>query len=125
MKWHNHKVSHLEGIIARGDDRVADAIELAWRKGAIFDSWDEVLRYDSPVQGLSRTLTRPVDVHGQHMATGETVLLLFGSANRDDQAFSDADHFDLHRAPERQVAFGRGIHFCLGAALARLDPLPG
>lgn len=82
---------------------------------------EELLRYDSPVQGLARTLTRPVDLHGQHMKGGDTVLLLFGSANRDDQAFPDADRFDIRRAPERQVAFGRGIHFCLGASLARLE----
>jgi cytochrome P450 len=55
------------------------------------------------------------------MEPGDTVLLLFGSANRDDQAFPEADHFDIHRDPERQVAFGRGIHFCLGASLARLE----
>lgn len=95
--------------------------ELANRPELVTSAVEELLRYDSPVQGLSRTLTRPVDVHGQHMTAGQTVLLLFGSANRDDQAFPNADHFDLHRAPERQVAFGRGIHFCLGAALARLE----
>lgn len=82
---------------------------------------EELLRYDSPVQGLARTLTRQVDLHGQAMAAGATVLMLFGSANRDNHAFPDADHFDIHRAPERQVALGRGIHFCLGAALARLE----
>ncbi len=82
---------------------------------------EELLRYDSPVHGLARTLTRPVDLHGQHMKAGDTVLLLFGSANRDDHAFPDADRFDIHRAPERQVAFGRGIHVCLGASLARLE----
>jgi cytochrome P450 len=82
---------------------------------------EELLRYDSPVQGLARTLTRQVDLHGQAMAAGDTVLMLFGSANRDNHAFPEADHFDIHRAPERQVALGRGIHFCLGASLARLE----
>jgi cytochrome P450 len=82
---------------------------------------EELLRYDSPVQGLGRTLTRQVDLHGQPMKAGDTVLLLFGSANRDDHAFPDADRFDINRRPERQVAFGRGIHFCLGASLARLE----
>jgi cytochrome P450 len=82
---------------------------------------EELLRYDSPVQGLARTLTRQVDLHGQRMKAGDTVLMLFGSANRDDHAFPDADQFDIDRVPERQVAFGRGIHFCLGASLARLE----
>lgn len=82
---------------------------------------EELLRYDSPVQGLARTLTGPVELHGESMQTGDTVLLLFGSANRDDHAFHHADRFDINRDPERQVAFGRGIHFCLGASLARLE----
>ena len=82
---------------------------------------EELLRFDSPVQGLARTLTAPVELHGESMQTGDTVLLLFGSANRDDHAFPHADRFDVNRHPERQVAFGRGIHFCLGAALARLE----
>jgi cytochrome P450 len=55
------------------------------------------------------------------MMTGDTVLLLFGSANRDDHAFPDADEFMVDRHSDRQMAFGRGIHFCLGAALARME----
>ncbi|HEY0891207.1 MAG TPA: cytochrome P450 [Nocardioides sp.] len=95
--------------------------ELAEKPELVSAAVEELLRYDSPVQGLARTLTRPVDLHGQLIRGGDTVLLLFGSANRDDHAFTDADRFDIHRAPERQVAFGRGIHFCLGASLARLE----
>lgn len=95
--------------------------ELADNPNLVPSAVEELLRFDSPVQGLSRTLTRQVTLHGQDMAAGATVLLLFGSANRDDQAFPDADRFDIHRAPERQVALGRGIHFCLGASLARLE----
>jgi cytochrome P450 len=82
---------------------------------------EELLRYDSPVQGLARTLTRQVVLHGQRMMSGDTVLLLFGSANRDNHAFPDADEFQVDRHSDRQVAFGRGIHFCLGAALARME----
>lgn len=82
---------------------------------------EELLRYDSPVQGLSRILTHDVTLHGTTMAAGESVLLLFGSANRDERVFSDPDLFDIDRKPEHQVAFGRGVHFCLGAALARLE----
>ena len=55
------------------------------------------------------------------MRQGEKVLLLFGSANRDERAFPDPDVFDIERTCEHQVAFGRGIHFCLGAALARME----
>jgi cytochrome P450 len=82
---------------------------------------EELLRYDSPVQGLSRTLTRDVALHGETLHAGQTALLLFGSANRDDRAFVNADGFDVDRHPGRQVAFGHGLHFCLGAAVARME----
>jgi len=82
---------------------------------------EELLRYDSPVQGLSRVLTTDVTLHATTMSRGDSVLLLFGSANRDERAFTDPDIFDIGRKPEHQVAFGRGIHFCLGAALARME----
>ncbi len=79
------------------------------------------MRYDSPVQGLSRVLTADVTVHGTTMKRGDSVLLLFGSANRDERVFAHPDVFDIDRKPEHQVAFGRGVHFCLGAALARME----
>jgi len=82
---------------------------------------EELLRYDSPVQGLSRTLTRDIALHDTTMSRGESVLLLFGSANRDERAFPDPDVFDIDRKPDNQVAFGKGVHFCLGAALARME----
>lgn len=82
---------------------------------------EELLRYDSPVQGLARTLTCDITLHGTKMATGDSVLLLFGSANRDERVFTDPDAFHIDRRPEHQVAFGRGIHFCLGASLARME----
>ncbi|BBY90711.1 putative cytochrome P450 123 [Mycobacterium gallinarum] len=82
---------------------------------------EELLRYASPVQGLSRVLTTDVTLHGATMSQGDSVLLLFGSANRDERVFARPDVFDIDRKPEHQVAFGRGIHFCLGAALARLE----
>jgi cytochrome P450 len=82
---------------------------------------EELLRYDSPVQGLCRTLSHDVTLHNITMSRGESVLLLFGSANRDERVFADPDVFDIDRKPEHQVAFGKGVHFCLGAALARME----
>lgn len=82
---------------------------------------EEMLRFESPIQGFVRTLTRDVDLHGQHLAAGEQVMLLFGSANRDDRAFTDPERFDVRRDSSAQVAFGAGPHFCLGAWLARLE----
>ena len=82
---------------------------------------EELLRYESPIQGLSRTLTRDVTLHNTTMSRGESVLLLFGSANRDERVFPDPDVFDIDRKPEHLVAFGKGVHFCLGASLARME----
>ena len=82
---------------------------------------EELLRYESPIQGLSRTLTRDITLHNTTMSRGESVLLLFGSANRDERVFPDPDVFDIDRKPENHMAFSKGVHFCLGAALARME----
>ncbi len=102
-------------------DRPQDRERMARDPAVLSSAIEELLRYDSPVQGLSRTLTRGITLHGEKLRRGQTVLLLFGSANRDEQAFAQADEFKIDREPGRQVALGRGAHFCLGAALARME----
>lgn len=83
---------------------------------------EEVLRFHTSTQYMHRTLTRDVALHGATMRAGESVLLMIGSANRDEREFGpDADHFDVTRAPGRHIAFGYGPHFCLGAGLARME----
>jgi cytochrome P450 len=82
---------------------------------------EEILRYESPLQFNARTTTRPVEVNGSRIPAGERVLLLYGSANRDERRFVAADRFDVTRVPKRHLAFGEGIHFCIGAPLARLQ----
>ncbi|MEO1061150.1 MAG: cytochrome P450 [Actinomycetota bacterium] len=83
---------------------------------------EEVLRFDSPVQGLWRTTTCPVEVGGVEIPQGATVQLRFAAANRDPAVFDDPDRFDLDRANAKEhVAFGMGPHFCIGAALARQE----
>lgn len=85
---------------------------------------EESLRFDAPVQGLFRTTTCPVERHGEVIPEGAKVMLHFGSANRDERMFSDADVFSLDREPQElraHLAFGHGIHVCLGAALSRLE----
>lgn len=82
---------------------------------------EEVLRYDSPVQGLTRNTTTEVELHGELLPAGAQVMLLWASANRDDREFQRPDDFDIHRSAGRTVAFGHGLHYCLGAALARLE----
>lgn len=85
---------------------------------------EESLRYDSPVQGLWRKATCPVDVAGVAVPAGASVMIRFGAANRDPRVFADPDRFDLDRPnAAHHVAFGLGVHFCLGAALARQEML--
>src|SRR5437899_6192444 len=82
---------------------------------------EEVLRYRSPVQWMPRATRGDVAVHGQVIPAGKLVLPLIGSANRDPRQFPDAGRFDITRAPNPHLAFGHGIHSCLGAPLARLE----
>lgn len=82
---------------------------------------EELLRYVSPVQGLTRTTTTDVEVAGTTIPKGDQVLLLYGSANHDESAFAEPERFDLTRNPRAHWTFGHGIHFCLGAAVAKLE----
>jgi cytochrome P450 len=86
------------------------------------DAVEEILRCEGSTQVMARTLTRDVELHDRKMAEGEKVLLLLGSANRDERVWDRPDVYDIDRAwPTHHVAFGHGIHVCLGAALARLE----
>jgi cytochrome P450 len=83
---------------------------------------EELLRWTTPVISFMRTATADCSVRGQAVAAGDPVLLLYASANRDEEVFgSDADRLRVDRHPNPQVSFGFGPHFCLGAALARLE----
>jgi cytochrome P450 len=82
---------------------------------------EELLRYDSPVQLTGRVALTDADLGGQPVAKGEIALALIGAANRDPAAHADPDRLDLDREATRHLAFGQGIHFCLGAPLARLE----
>jgi len=82
---------------------------------------EEVLRYRTPVQMVFRATKGDVALHGQVIPAGKLVLVMIGSANRDATKFQDADRFDITRDPNPHIAFGHGIHFCLGAALSRLE----
>lgn len=82
---------------------------------------EEGLRYCSPVQGLFRNATRDVDLGGTRIPEGAPLMVCYASANRDPAVFEDPDRFDIERDARRHVAFGRGLHFCLGANLARRE----
>ena len=82
---------------------------------------EELLRYDSPVQMAARTAYEDLSIGGHEIATGSIVLALLGAANRDPARFTDPDRLDVGRAEGAPISFGGGIHFCLGAALARVE----
>jgi cytochrome P450 len=82
---------------------------------------EETLRYDTPVQLMFRTATIDVDIAGVTIPSRSTLIALLGSANRDPLMFEDPDRFDPTRARIEHLSFGHGVHFCLGAALARME----
>ena len=82
---------------------------------------EELLRFEAPSPVQARVVSRDVELHGQRVEQGSVMVLLNGAANRDDRRFPDGDSFDIHRDPHHHLSFGYGIHFCLGAALARLE----
>lgn len=82
---------------------------------------EEALRFDSPVQFLYRKLMEDVELRGKRLRAGERVVIGFAAANRDPRQFDDPDTFSIDREPRRHLAFGHGIHFCLGAPLARVE----
>ncbi|TQN45360.1 hypothetical protein FHX52_4600 [Humibacillus xanthopallidus] len=82
---------------------------------------EEMLRHDSPLHLFERTATRDVELHGVTVRAGEKVAALLGAANRDPAVFDERDRFRAGREPNPHLAFGAGIHFCLGAPLARME----
>ena len=82
---------------------------------------EEMLRWVSPVQNMTRTVARDIHLRGQLLREGDKLLLLYPSANRDEKVFLRSSEFDVERSPNEHIAFGYGAHFCLGASLARLE----
>jgi cytochrome P450 family 142 subfamily A polypeptide 1 len=82
---------------------------------------EELLRWVSPVKNMSRTVMKDVDIRGQRLRGGDQLMLFYPSANRDEDVFVDPGRLDIGRQPNPHLAFGFGPHFCLGAALARLE----
>lgn len=118
----NETVARLLGwvgiLLARHpDQRARIAADLRLVPGAV----EELLRYEAPSPVQARTAAREVEIHGQTIPAGATVLLLTASAGRDEREFPDADRFDVERRFERHVSLGYGVHFCLGASLARME----
>ena len=82
---------------------------------------EEMIRWVTPVKEFMRTAAEDTTVRGVPIAAGESVLLSYVSANRDEDVFDDPFRFDVGRDPNKHLAFGYGVHFCMGAALARME----
>jgi cytochrome P450 family 142 subfamily A polypeptide 1 len=107
----------MEALVRNPDERR----KLERNPGLLPTAVEEMLRWVTPIQNMNRTATRDVQVGGERIRAGEKLLLLYPSANRDERAFARADEFHVDREPNDHVAFGHGVHFCLGASLARLE----
>jgi cytochrome P450 len=103
------------------DDHPDQRAELARDSSLIPKAVEELLRYEAPSPVQGRWTTRDVELHDEMIPAQSKVLLLTGSAGRDERKYPDADRFDIHRHIDGHVAFGFGVHFCVGAALARLE----
>jgi cytochrome P450 len=95
--------------------------ELAQDRSLVPNAVEELLRYEAPSPVQSRYVAEDVEHHGQTVKEGSVMVMLNGSANRDERRYPDGDRFDIHRRIGHHLSFGYGIHFCLGAALARLE----
>jgi cytochrome P450 len=94
---------------------------LAADPSLVKDAIEETLRYEAPSPVQGRTLLRDVELHGTKIPEGSKVLLLTASANRDERKWSDPDSYDIRRRADNHVSFSHGLHFCLGASLARME----
>jgi cytochrome P450 len=95
--------------------------DLAEHPEVIPNAVEELLRYEAPSPVQGRWLMRDVELYGEILPKDSKVLLLTGSAGRDERAYPDADRFDVRRDMQHHLSFGYGIHFCVGAALARME----
>ena len=112
-------------VIATGIDaliRHPDQLDLLRREPERMPTAvEELIRWTTPVLNMCRVATRNAEIAGQEIPAGDQVVLMYGSANRDEDVFADPQRFDVTRDPNPHIAFGFGTHFCLGAALARLE----
>jgi cytochrome P450 len=105
-------------VLAEHPDQRRDLVE---DRSLVPNAIEELLRYEPPAPHDARYVARDVEVHGTTVPEGSAMLFLIAAANRDDRRFPDGDTFDIHREVRQHLSFGYGIHYCLGAALARLE----
>jgi cytochrome P450 len=95
--------------------------ELVKNPALIPNAIEELLRYEPPGPAVARYVRRDIELHGQRVPAGSAMVLIVASANRDERRYPDGDRFDIHRQGPPHITFGRGIHSCLGSALARVE----
>ena len=129
-------LSMLNQLLVGGNETTTSLItNMVWRLLEVPSRWQEILddeslagaaveeslRFDPPVLGLYRNTTRDVELHGKVIPAGSKVYINYAAANRDARIFDEPDEFNLHRESKRHMAFGLGVHFCIGAPTARLE----
>jgi cytochrome P450 len=118
---HNSTTSGMGNALLHLAQNPVDQQRLRQNPQEIPIAIEELLRYETPVQSMPRYMRKNTVLEGRDLSAGERVDLMFGSANRDEQVFVNADQCILNRKPNRHVAFGYGIHSCLGAPIARME----
>jgi len=109
------------GFVAALDDGEASTLLRTQPRSIAETAVEEFLRFDAPLQLFERTAMSDTEINGVVIKSGEKIAALLGSANRDEKVFDNPDTFNVSRTPNSHIAFGGGIHFCLGAPLARLE----
>lgn len=118
----NETTSRLIGWIGKVlGDHPEQRREIAANPALVPAAIEEILRVEPPSTQIARYVTRDVELHGQTVPAGSTMIALVAAGNRDERRFPDADRFDVHRQGATHITFGRGIHACIGASLARIE----
>lgn len=118
----NETTAKLIGWFAKTlSDHPDQRREIVANRALINPAIEEVLRFEPPGPSVARHVTQDIELHGQVVPAGSIMLFLLASANRDSSRFADGDSFNIHREGTPHITFGRGIHSCLGAALARVE----
>ena len=118
----NETTTRLIGFTGKVlSDHPDQRAELVADRELIPGAIEELLRFEAPSPVQARYVMADVEIHGETVPQGSAILLINGSGNRDDRKFDDGDSFDIHRRIDHHLPFGYGLHFCLGAALARLE----
>ena len=114
----NRLIGWMGKVLAEHPDQRREFVE---DRSLVPNAIEELLRFEPPTPHVARYVARDVELSDQTVPAGSAIICLTGSANRDDHKYEDPDRFDIHRNIRQHLTFGYGIHFCLGAALARLE----